>query len=52
MSRIITTTVGKDTLDESQMVYKPIELITEAISETVSIIDRIKPIYNFKAGGD
>jgi len=32
-------------------VYKPKEEILENISETVDIIEIIKPIYNFKAQG-
>ncbi|MDO4711975.1 MAG: RtcB family protein [Peptostreptococcaceae bacterium] len=49
MEGIYTTSVNQDTLDECPMAYKPIEAITEHIGETVEIIDRIIPIYNFKA---
>lgn len=48
-AKIFSTSVGKDTLDECPMVYKPMESITSVITETVDIIDRIVPIYNFKA---
>lgn len=48
MQGIYTTTVSQDTLDECPMAYKPIESILENISDTVDVIKRIKPIYNFK----
>lgn len=37
---------------EAPGAYKPMELILENIKETVDVIEFIKPIYNFKAGGD
>ena len=49
MKGIYTTCVNENTLDESPMAYKTLEEIQEAISETVEIVDVIKPIYNFKA---
>ena len=51
MEGIFTTSVSKDTLDESPMVYKPMEEIISCIGDTVTIDKIIKPIYNFKAGG-
>lgn len=50
MKGIYTTSVNRGTIDESPMVYKPIEEIMENIKDTVEIIDVIKPVYNFKAG--
>lgn len=50
MKGIYTTSVNKGTIDESPMVYKPIEEIMENIKDTVEIVDIIKPVYNFKAG--
>ena len=32
------------------MAYKPMEAIIENIGDTVEVIDRIIPVYNFKAG--
>ena len=52
MDGIFTTSVNKDTLDECPMAYKSIDDIIEDIGDTVEIIKNIKPIYNFKAGGD
>lgn len=49
MEGIYTTCVIKATLDESPMAYKSIDEICEQINPTAQIIDRIKPLYNFKA---
>ncbi len=49
MKGIYTTSVVKATLDEAPDAYKPMEEIVGMINETVDIIDRIKPIYNYKA---
>lgn len=50
MQGIYTTTVGMSTLDESPMVYKPMDEIVRLIEPTVEIEKIVKPIYNFKAG--
>lgn len=50
MKGIYTTSVSRDTLDESPMAYKPMESIVSKISPTVEIVERILPVYNFKAG--
>lgn len=52
MRGIYTTSVNKDTLDECPMAYKGIDDIVNNIGDTVDILQIIKPIYNFKAGGD
>lgn len=49
MEGIYSTSVNKETLDESPMSYKPIDEIVESLKETAEIIDIIKPIYNYKA---
>lgn len=49
MKGVYTTTANASTIDESPMAYKPMEQITERIKDTVKIIDRIFPEYNFKA---
>ena len=49
MKEIYTTSVVEDTLDEAPSAYKSINEIIEAVSETVTIIDILKPIYNYKA---
>ncbi len=49
MKNIYSTSVMTETLDEAPNAYKPISEILETITDTVEIIDIIKPIYNFKA---
>ena len=49
MEGIFTTCVGTATLDEAPMAYKSIDEIIEQIEPTAEIIERIKPVYNFKA---
>lgn len=49
MKGIYSTSVIESTLDESPMSYKSLEDILDNISESIEIIKRIKPIYNFKA---
>lgn len=51
MNDVWTTSVCQSTIDESPMVYKPIEEIVENIKNTVTIERIIKPVYNFKANG-
>lgn len=52
LSGVWSSSVGKDTLDESPDAYKPAEMIINAIKETVDILEIIKPVYNIKAGGE
>ena len=49
MKGIYTTSVSQSTIDESPMVYKPMDEILEHIKDTVDIVKIIKPVYNFKA---
>ncbi len=49
MEGIYSTTVGRNTIDESPFAYKPMEEILQNIGETVAVIQTIKPLYNFKA---
>lgn len=49
MSDVYTTSVCQATLDEAPQAYKDMNEIMELITDTVTIIDVIKPIYNFKA---
>jgi len=48
MKGIYTTCVSKKTIDEAPMAYKPLDMILPYLEDTVNIINRIKPIYNFK----
>ncbi len=49
MQNVFSTCVNKSTLDESPMAYKPLEEIMEQIGPTAEILERIRPVYNFKA---
>lgn len=49
MSGVYTTSVGLPTIDEAPMAYKPIEEIVDNITDTVEVLEIIKPIYNFKS---
>lgn len=52
MQGIYTTSVNYSTLDECPMAYKSLEDIVSNLNDTVEIVSRIKPVYNFKAGVD
>ncbi len=52
MQGIYTTSVGQSTLDECPMAYKSLEDIVSNLHDTVDIVKQIKPVYNFKAGGE
>ena len=49
MDGIFTTCVVPDTLDESPMAYKSMDEIVAQIGPTADIVERIRPVYNFKA---
>lgn len=49
MEGIYTSSVTKDTIDEAPGAYKPMQEIVKHIDDTVTILNEIKPIYNFKA---
>ena len=50
MEGIFTTSVSEETLDEAPMAYKSLEDIIDVITESVDVVEIIKPVYNFKAG--
>jgi len=49
MKGIFTTSVNRDTLDEAPMAYKPMDEIISHITPTAEIVERLRPVYNFKA---
>lgn len=49
MEGIYTTCVDRTTLDEAPMAYKGMGEIISHIGPTVDIIERIRPVNNFKA---
>jgi RNA-splicing ligase RtcB len=44
MRGVFTTSVSRDTLDESPMAYKPIDEIISLIAPTVDIVECIRPV--------
>lgn len=48
MEGIYTTSVSAATLDEAPMAYKSIDDILDVISESVEIIEILRPVYNYK----
>ena len=51
MEGIYSSCIVSDTLDEAPFAYRGIEIMKEAVRETVQIEKILKPIYSFKAGG-
>lgn len=49
MDGIYTTCVNESTLDEAPMAYKSLEDIIDVVSESVDVVEVLKPLYNFKA---
>ena len=52
MDGIYSTSVTRETLDESPLAYRRIDEIKEAVSEVIDVKGILKPVYNFKAGGN
>jgi RNA-splicing ligase RtcB len=52
MKGIYSSCIGKDTLDEAPFAYRNLEDIKDVVGETVTIDKIIKPVYNYKAGGE
>jgi len=52
MRGIHSTCISRETIDESPMAYKDAEAIVAALGPTAEIVDRLRPLYNFKAGGE
>ena len=49
MDGIWTSCISMNTIDESPMAYKDMNIILNSIGDSVEILDRIVPLYNFKA---
>jgi RNA-splicing ligase RtcB len=49
MKGIYSTSVNRETLDESPMAYKNMDDIVANIEPTAKILKRIRPVYNYKA---
>lgn len=50
MKGIYCSCIGKDTLDEAPFAYRSLDEIKEQVAETVELQQRLRPVYNFKAG--
>lgn len=51
MKQVWSSSIGKETLDESPMAYKKSSAIFPYLEHVLDISHRLKPVYNFKAGG-
>ena len=51
MAGVYTTSIGEGTLDEAPMAYKSLADIIDVIRDSVDVIEVLKPLHNFKAGG-
>jgi tRNA-splicing ligase RtcB len=49
MKDVWTTSVGQSTVDESPFAYKSMDEILSNITDSVDVLEVIKPLYNFKA---
>lgn len=49
MKDVYSSSIGQRTLDEAPDAYKAVDSIIENISETVTILHHLKPVYNFKS---
>ena len=52
MKGIYSTCVSAETLDEAPFAYRDLSYLQEAVKDTVEIKEILKPVYNYKAGGD
>ena len=52
MKGIYSSCIGRDTLDEAPFAYRNLEDIKDVVGETVTIDKIIRPVYNYKAGGE
>ena len=52
MKGIYSPSIASNTLDESPFAYRSIDLIKNSISDSVEITNILKPIYNYKNGGN
>ena len=48
MEGVYSTSVSKETLDESPMAYRDVKLIKDCLTGSVDIIEQLKPIINVK----
>ena len=51
MEGVFSTSINRETFDESKFAYKDPAEIEKYLLETVVVSDRLKPVYNLKAAG-
>ncbi len=51
MQGIYSSSIGADTLDEAPFAYRGLEEIQATVTDTMTVDEFLKPVYNFKAGG-
>lgn len=49
MEGVFTTSVNESTIDESPRAYRRVDEILNVIDPTAEVVERILPVYNFKA---
>jgi len=52
MRHVFSTSVVKETFDESKFAYKPLADIEDYLLETVEVKEKLTPVYNLKAAGE
>jgi hypothetical protein len=52
MKGIYSTSINRETFDESKFAYKDPAEIEKYLLETVTVTDKLKPVYNLKAAGE
>lgn len=49
MNGIYSSSVVRETIDESPMTYKDSDMIKKALDRTITIVKQLKPVLNVKA---
>ena len=52
MQGVYSTSINRETFDESKFAYKDPAEIEKYLLETVTVTDKLKPVYNLKAAGE
>ena len=52
MQGIFSTSINRETFDESKFAYKDPAEIEKYLLETVTVSDKLRPVYNLKAAGE
>jgi len=52
MQGVFSTSINRETFDKSKFAYKDPAEIEKYLLETVTVTERLKPVYNLKAAGE